>query len=138
MKNMFRNTVIAALFLGAVGILAAEVVEEETWYDASGKVVKKVKRTLTGADANPTPDWDPQWVSRERRSPSRVIRYSSGRSGYGTRYYSPLWYGTTYYRGHHYTPRRSGFSGFYHGHGSGGSHWGVNYSGAGVSVRYRH
>ena len=30
MKNMFRNTVIAALFLGAVGILAAEVVEEET------------------------------------------------------------------------------------------------------------
>ena len=138
MKNKFRNSVIAALFLGFAGLLAAEVVEEETWYNASGKVVKKVKRTLTGADANRTPDWEPLWVLRERQSPSRVIRYSSSRSRYGTRYYNPRWYGTASYRGHHYTPRRSGFSGFYHNHGSGGSHWGISTRGSGISVRYRH
>lgn len=123
--------------MGSAGILTAEVVEEETWYNAEGTVVKKVKRTLTGADANRTPDWEPQWVLRERQKSSRVIRYSSGRSVYGTRYYSPVWYGTSFYRGGCYSPRRSGFSGFYHDHGSGGSHWGINYRGRGVSFRYR-
>ena len=55
---------VGLLLAAALGVAAGEVVEEETWYGADGKVVKKVKRTLTGSDADKTADWEPAWVLR--------------------------------------------------------------------------
>jgi len=138
MKNKFRNTLLAALFLGGAGFVAAEVVEEETWYNAGGEVVKKVTRTYSGADADRTPDWEPAWVIRERQQPSRVIRYSSGRSSWGSRSYSPYYYGTAWYGGACYAaaPRRGSFSDCYRS-GGGGSHWGVRYRAPGLTLQYR-
>ena len=56
---LWKSVVLAALIVapGALG----EVVEEETWYNAEGVVVKTVKRTLTGADAQRSADWEPAW-----------------------------------------------------------------------------
>jgi regulation of enolase protein 1 (concanavalin A-like superfamily) len=137
MKNKFRNTLMAALFLGGAGLVAAEVVEEETWYNAGGEVVKKVTRTYSGADADRTPDWEPAWVIRERQQPSRVIRYSSGRSSWGSRSYAPYYYGTAWYGGcYSAAPRRGGFSGCYRS-GGGGSGWGVSYRAPGITLQYR-
>ena len=140
MKNSFRLALVAAV-LGATTLFsAAEVVEEETWYNASGEVVKKVKRTYSGADADRTPDWEPAWVARERRASSRVVRYSSGRSYWGgSRYYAPnyfypsSWCGSSYYRPSY---GRSGLSGYYRSGGS-GSKWGVSYRSRGLSIDYR-
>lgn len=85
-------------FLAAASLLSAEIIEEETWYNAEGQVIKTVKRTLTGADARREADWEPAWVLRERDRDSRV----GGRSYYAPRRY----YGSSgyYYAG--YSPRR--------------------------------
>ena len=53
------RVIIAKIFVGLVLVSFAtlvhgEVVQEETWYNADGKVVKTVKRTMTGADARKT------------------------------------------------------------------------------------
>ena len=140
MNMIFRKPMILVLLWTALAASAgAEVVEEETWYNADGKVVKTVKRTLTGADADQTADWEPAWVIREKqRGSGSVRRYSSSRRygyGYG---YRPYWGG--YYS---CAPRysycgsrsRSGFTGYYRG-GSGGSRWGVSYRSPGLSIRY--
>ena len=130
---LWKSVVLAALIVapGALG----EVVEEETWYNAEGVVVKKVKRTLTGADAQRSGDWEPAWVTREKQSGARTVRYSSsrwGRSGYwpswGSSYYVP----TNYCYGSR--RRATGFTGYYRG----GSRWGASYRSPGLSIRYRH
>ena len=129
--------ILAALAL--TPLARAEVVEEETWYSADGKVVKTVKRTLSGADARRGSDWEPAWVRRERerdagvrrvsyRSPRRYYRSSSYRSGcyfhpFASRYYYPRSYHT-----------RSGFTGYLRT-GSGKTRWGIGYRAPGLSVR---
>lgn len=125
--------------MGGASLATAEVVEEETWYNAGGEVVKKVTRTYTGADADRTPDWEPAWVVRERQVSSRTRHYSTGRSSsWGGRYFSPYFYGSSGHSGcYSSTPRRSGLSGFYRSGGSGGSRWGVNYHSPGISIRYQ-
>ena len=64
-------TCIAALV--SVSAVTAEVVEEETWYSAEGKVVKTVKTLLPdGAPQKGSAgDWEPAWVLRERARESR-------------------------------------------------------------------
>ena len=49
--TMIRIFFVGLMGLAAVTMATGEVVEEEAWYNADGKVVKTVKRTLTGADA---------------------------------------------------------------------------------------
>lgn len=140
MNKSFTTALIAVAAVAAgTALSSAGVVEEETWYNASGEVVKKVKRTYTGAEANRSPDWEPAWVLRERRAASRVVRYSSPRSRWGgTCYTSPFyfhpasWYGAGCYRA---TPRRSGFTGFYRSGGS-GSGWGLSFRSRGLSIGY--
>lgn len=129
---------LAAVALGTAAI--AEVVEEETWYNAQGQVVKKVKRTLTGAEARTSPDWEPAWVVRERQRGGRRVRYSSSHwrgsdygYGYGYGYGGGVYYSG--YRGY-CSPRayrRSGFTGYYRG----GSRWGVSYRSPGLHLHYR-
>ncbi len=139
---MIRTIFIAGLVAAAAAVAAvagAEVVEEETWYDAQGKVVKTVKCTLTGADARKTPDWEPAWVLRERqRGASRPVRYySSRRRGYGGYGYGAYW--GTGYSGYYSRPRScrpryhrtGGFTGSFRG-GSGGSRWGASYLSRGL------
>lgn len=114
----------------------AEIVEEETWYNAKGKVVKTVKRTLTGADARREPDWEPAWVRRESaRDPRRAGRHSWHRRSYGGYAYggSSLF---THGGARYYSPRRSvcrGFGGFVRA-GGGGARWGASYCGSGVRL----
>ena len=90
---------------------AAEVVEEERWFNAEGQVVKTVKRTYTGRDADRSPEWEPAWVIRERSRglASRRGSFSSARRihggysyGFGYRYCYPR-----VYSGHypHYSSR---------------------------------
>ena len=77
--TMKANLAICVSALVSASFAAAEIVEEETWYSAAGKVVKTVKRTLTGAAARrvQSPAWEPAWVIRERGRSSRG-RLSSG------------------------------------------------------------
>ncbi len=118
---------------------AGEIVEEETWYNADGAVVKKVKRTLTGADAQKETDWEPMWVTREKQRGKRTVRYSvPGRYSSG---YRPYWGSSYYYSSptrycYGSRGRSTGFTGYYRGGGS-GSRWGVSYRSPGVSIRYR-
>lgn len=138
---MFRQPLaLAALWAVLTACGVAEVVEEETWYNADGQVVKTVKRTLTGEDARPAAAWEPQWVirERERERGTRTVRYSSGDArsyGYGSywgtgySYYSP---GRSCYRPR---PQARGFTGYYRS-GSSGARWGVSYRSPGVSIRY--
>ena len=157
---MNMRTMIGKLFVGfalvaGVSLASGEVVEEETWYNAEGQVVKTVKRTLTGADARKDTSWEPAWVVRERQRSSRQGRYYSGnswRSGSGYGYgYGSSW-GTGYYgrsvgycspryrssgyRAGYSGCRGSGITGFYRG-GSGGSSWGVVIRSRGLSGGYR-
>lgn len=141
MKMMFRKPTLLVLFWAALTAWGVgEVVEEETWYNADGKVVKTVKRTLTGADADRTPDWEPQWVVREKqRGSGSVRRYSSSSRRHGFGYgYQPYW-GGYYYASPRYSCSgsrgRSGFTGYYRG-GSSSSRWGVRYRSPGLSIRY--
>jgi len=73
MMTMKANLAICVSALVSVSFAAAEIVEEETWYSAAGKIVKTVKRTLTGAEVRRTqsPAWEPAWVIRERGRSSR-------------------------------------------------------------------
>ena len=147
MRTMIGTLFVACALVAGISPGSGEVVEEETWYNADGQVVKTVKRTLTGADARKDTSWEPAWVVRERQRSSRPGRYSSGnswRSGYGygsswgTGYYarsagycSPRYRSSGYRRG--YAGRRwSGITGFYRG-GSGGSSWGVVIRSRGLS-----
>lgn len=137
MKMMIRNLGVLLFSWAAVAAFAAgEIVEEETWYGADGKVVKTVKRTLTGTDARSAPDWEPQWVIREKQRGTRnVRRYSSdNRRGYG---YWPYWgarYCSSGSRRSCYRNRgRSYFTGLHRGGGSG---WGVGYQSSGLSIQY--
>lgn len=123
-----------ALTLFAVAFAPADLTEEETWYNAEGEVVKKVKRTLTGKDARSTADWEPAWVARERLRDerNRVSYYSPRRSyrgPYARGYYTP--YRSFYY----YTPRtrRGGLTG-YLGSVRGRTHWGIGYRRAGINL----
>ncbi len=121
-----------------VPLAGAEVVEEETWYSADGKVVKKVKRTLTGADAKSEPDWEPAWVIRERARgmQSSRVTYSSARRYFrGSSYGSGLSYrcGTSYYYPGRYG--RSGFTGFLRT-GSGKTRWGLGYRSRGLNALF--
>lgn len=77
--TMKANLAICVSALVSASFAAAEIVEEETWYSAAGKVVKTVKRTLTGAAARrvQSPAWEPAWVIRERGRSSRG-RFTSG------------------------------------------------------------
>jgi hypothetical protein len=128
---------LVACWMAGTVLVRAEVVEEETWYNASGEVVKTVTRTYTGADADRTPDWEPAWVVRERRAASRGVRYGSRYSSWGNRYYGAYWSGPVRYGGGCYSvPRRSGFSGFYRS-GGGGSRWGVSFRSRGLSTHCR-
>jgi hypothetical protein len=141
MKTIFRNLTVSALLWAAVSASAAgEVVEEETWYNAEGEVVKKVKRTLTGADAQESADWEPQWVTREKQRGKRAVRYSSPRGyGYGYGYRPSYWGSGSYYSSPRYScPERRGRSGFtgYHRVGGTGSRWAVGYRSRGLSIRY--
>lgn len=89
---MIRIFFVGLMGLAAVTMATGEVVEEEAWYNADGKVVKTVKRTLTGADARKGSDWEPAWVLRERRKSSGSVRYSSSRRhGYGRYGYRSYW-----------------------------------------------
>ena len=73
MMTMKANLAICVSALVSASFAAAEIVEEETWYSAAGKIVKTVKRTLTGAEVRRTqsPAWEPAWVIRERGRSSR-------------------------------------------------------------------
>ena len=132
--------------LALAPLASGEIVEEETWYNAEGTVVKKVKRVVTGADAKANPDWEPAWVMREesRKVGSRIsygatrVRVHRGyRRGAGYYYGSrPLRCGSSYYYGSRRVTR-GGVFGYYNGSGR-GSQWGVGYRGPGVSILYRH
>lgn len=75
----FTVGLIVTIVLGLFGFrLNGEVIEEETWYNASGEVVKTVKRTYTGADANRGWDWEPSWIAREERQ-ARALAGNSPR-----------------------------------------------------------
>ncbi len=143
MKMMFRKPMVLVVLWAALSATAAgEVVEEETWYNADGAVVKKVKRTLTGADAQRSEDWEPQWVTREKQrgTGTRTVRRYSSSSRYGSGY-RPYWGSGYYYSSPSYScygsrsRSRSGFTGYYRGGGN-GSRWGVNYRSPGLSIRY--
>ncbi len=71
--TMKANLAIWISALVAASFATADIVEEETWYSAEGKVVKTVKRTLTGKEARgiQSPVWEPAWVIRERERRSR-------------------------------------------------------------------
>ena len=73
MMTMKAILAICVSALVSASFTSAEIVEEETWYSAAGKVVKTVKRTLTGADVRraQSPAWEPAWVIRERGRSSR-------------------------------------------------------------------
>jgi hypothetical protein len=81
----------------------AEVVEEETWYNAEGKVVKTVKRVPGDPGARSEPAWEPAWVRRERARDGRTrVRYSSPP---GYRLGSPRRWGYYSYPARYYYPR---------------------------------
>jgi len=71
--TMKANLAIWISALVSASFATADIVEEETWYSAEGKVVKTVKRTLTGTEARnfQSPVWEPAWVIRERERRSR-------------------------------------------------------------------
>jgi|GEM_PF-1807283 len=71
------------LVLGLAAPVRGEVVEEETWYNAEGEVVKKVKRTFTGREAREQADWEPAWVERERRRDRKLAGGRRFDSDYG-------------------------------------------------------
>ncbi|MFP6859726.1 MAG: hypothetical protein VCA73_20815 [Roseibacillus sp.] len=103
---MKASLAVCSAALALAPIASAEVVEEETWYSAEGKVVKTVKRTLTGAEAQSKPDWEPAWIQRERQRGTRnyvtyssLRRYWRGNSSYGSSYYP--------YSSRYYYPRSS-------------------------------
>ncbi|NNC87715.1 MAG: hypothetical protein HKN82_04555 [Akkermansiaceae bacterium] len=131
----------ASVLCLAIGMCfaAADVVEEETWYNAGGEVVKTVKRTFTGADADRTPDWEPAWVIRERQRQvsSPVRRYYSARRSYWGSYgrrcgFFPV--SSTCGSGCGYL-RHGGYRGYY-GRFCGGSSWGLGYRSSGLTIRY--
>jgi len=66
MKKRTRwNTVLALILaLAPLGAAKSEVVEEETWFGATGEVVKTVKRTYAGSSPRVTSTWEPSWVVR--------------------------------------------------------------------------
>ncbi|NIP97772.1 MAG: hypothetical protein GWO24_31810 [Akkermansiaceae bacterium] len=133
--------------LGVIVVLLplarADIIEEETWYNAEGKVVKKVKRTLTGAEAaaRSEPDWEPAWVIRERERDARArVPYRQARRYHRTRGGGYGWgYGYGYYYpriSRYYYPRsyvRGGFTGYIRT-GGGKTRWGVGYRSRGVNV----
>lgn len=137
---MFRKPLVLGALWAVLTMCGwGEVVEEESWYNAAGQVVKTVKRTLTGADARPSEEWEPQWVVRERQRGTRTVRYSSGYSRgyrYGSYWGSGYYYSSPGRSCYRPRPRSSGFTGYYRG-GSGGSRWGASYRSPGVSIRYR-
>ena len=99
------SAVLALLVMGVGWPFGArgEIVEEETWYDSGGKVVKTVKRTYTGVEARRESDWEPAWVIRERRrdggTRGRGVSWRTFR-GAGW-YYGPVYFGYVsrpYYR----------------------------------------
>ena len=104
----------------------SEVVEEETWYGASGEVVKTVKRTYTGRDVPARQStWEPSWVIRDRQQSQRRSQYS-GRPRYGRSRSYGGYYGRYYYapvRYYHRYPCYTGYRSHY-----GGSGWRVSYS----------
>lgn len=122
-----------AITLFAVAVAPADVTEEETWYNADGEVVKKVKRTVTGKGGQSSSDWEPAWVLRERlRDERERVSYHSPR-----RYYrGPYARGYAPYRTFYYTPRnyrRGGLTG-YLGSVGGRTHWGIGYRGSGLNL----
>lgn len=135
---MKANLAICVAALVFAPLANAEVVEEETWYSAEGKVVKTVKRTLTGTDAHTqqAPDWQPAWVTRERIRDERIytnynpLRYRGG--SYGARNYYPYG-GRSYYFPRSYSRGGSGVRGYFRT-GSGGTRWGVGYRRPGFRV----
>jgi hypothetical protein len=138
---MKASLVVCVAGLALAPLVGAEVVEEETWYSAEGKVVKTVKRTLTGAHAVSKTDWEPAWIERERVRDSQTrVSYSSPQRyrsrSYGSSYYSSYYssYGTRYYYPRS-SYRRSGFSGFLR-LGSGKPHWGVGYRRPGLNALF--
>jgi hypothetical protein len=121
--------IVGAVLILACGWVFADVVEEETWYDASGTVVKTVKRTYTGADAVRGADWEPSWVAREREQARKLrggsTRYrSSSPSRYGYSWGSS-WFPISYSHARSYAcrvPYRRGFHFSYRG-----GHWSAGY-----------
>ena len=118
-------------------LVQADVVEEETWYSADGKVVKKVKRTLSGADLPKESSWEPAWVVRERDRGVRKVSYSPPRrywrgSSYGSGCYSPYLSGYYYPRNYY---GRSGFTGYLRT-GRGTTRWGLGYRTSGLSLLF--
>ncbi len=135
---MKANLAISVAALVFASLANAEIVEEETWYSAEGKVVKTVKRTLTGVDAQKSqaPDWEPAWVARERIRDGRIygnysspLRYRRGSDRAG--YYYP--YSARYYVPRSYSYSWSGVRGRFRT-GSGGTHWGVGYRRPGLNL----
>jgi hypothetical protein len=138
---MKASLVVCVAALALAPLVGAEVVEVETWYSAEGKVVKTVKRTLTGAHAVSKTDWEPAWIERERVRDSQTrVSYSSPQRyrsrSYGSSYYSSYYssYGTRYYYPRS-SYRRSGFSGFLR-LGSGKPHLGVGYRRPGLNALF--
>jgi hypothetical protein len=143
---------IALVLAISTALAGAEIVEEETWFNADGQVVKTVKRTYTGRDADGAPDWEPAWVIRERNhgTSSRWSGAVSARHVYGGHYYRHG-YRYRYPRlnaGHyryqcsrpvsHYGHRfgtRGGFAGYY-GSVGGRSVDGFRYSSPRLSIHY--
>ena len=120
----FTIILILTLLGSAIGGLWGDIVEEETWYNASGQVVKTVKRTFTGADAVRSSSWEPAWIAREREQARRLrggsTRFWSGSSGF--RSYSYGWGGGCYPVTYSYrrpygcaVPYRRGFTFSYRG-----------------------
>ena len=140
---MKAHLAICVTALVLAPLVRADVVEEETWYNADGTVVKKVKRVLSGADAKSTPDWEPAWVIRERNR-GKGFRVSNGSSGYwpaysGTR--TVIWGSGAYRTSHPYylrscRTRGTRITGYYNARG-GGSGWGVRVCAPGFSAVYR-
>ena len=136
---MRTRLAICMTVFALVPLAGAEIVEEETWYNADGKVVKKVQRTMNGADAKSEPDWDPAWVIRERERgrrgavPYRSIRRFGRDYGrtYGSGYFHP--FASRYYHPRSYV--RSGFTGFLWA-GRGKTRWGVGYRSSGVNILF--
>ena len=132
----FTFLLMAVLLGPAMGVLRGEVVEEETWYDASGAVVKTVTRTYTGADAGRYSSWEPAWVARERGQVQRLrggaVRFRGGSSYCPSYRWSRGCYPVPYRYHRPYpcrTPYRSGFFFAYRG-----GNWAAGYRSAGGSA----
>lgn len=132
----FLALCIVGIAFGSVA--NADVVEEETWYNAKGEIVKTVKRTLTGAEARDEPDWEPAWIRRERARRAGRVSYVTPRRYWRTSCYPRTWTAFYPFTPRYYYPRTyfrgTGLRGYLR-IGAGKTRWGLGYRAGGLKVR---